>query len=84
MKNIDETKYLEDIKSINFCSILNSYDMYTELTLAVQRVVDKHAPLKTKFVRGNNAPFVTKEMRKAIMNRSRHKNKYNKFKSRQN
>ena len=37
-----------------------------------------HAPLKTKFVRPNNAPFVTKNLRKHIMTRSRFKNKFNK------
>ena len=84
MKNFDESKYIADIKDIDFYSISTADNEYHELTLAVQKVIDKHAPLKTKFVRGNNAPFVTKEMRKAIMNRSRHKNNYNKWKSREN
>ena len=34
-------------------------------------LLDKHAPLKTKILRGNNKAFVTKELRKAIMIRSR-------------
>ena len=84
MKNFDESKYIADIKDIDFYSISTADNEYHELTLAVQKVIDKHAPLKTKFVRGNNAPFVTKDMRKAIMNRSRHKNNYNKWKSREN
>ena len=41
-------------------------------------------PLKTKKVRGNHAPFMNKELRKAIMNRSRLKNKWNNYKSREN
>ena len=48
------------------------------------QLINKHAPLKTKFLRGNNAPFMTKQLRKAIMNRSRLTNKYNKWKSREN
>ena len=39
-------------------------------------VANKHAPLKKKIIRGNDAPFMTKELRKAIMNRSRSKHKY--------
>ena len=35
-------------------------------------------------MRGNQAPFMTKELSKAIMTRSRIKNKYNKWPSRQN
>ena len=38
-------------------------------------VLDKHAPLKTKTIRGNQAPFMTKNLSNAIMNRSRLKGK---------
>ena len=41
-------------------------------------VLDKHAPIKKKIVRGNEEPFMTKELIKAIMKRSKHKNKYTK------
>ena len=41
-------------------------------------MIDKHAPLKRKTVRGNQSPFLTKELSKAIMLRSKLKNKYNK------
>ena len=41
-------------------------------------VLNKQAPLKTKFIRHNNDPFMTKELRKAIMKRSQLKNRYNK------
>ena len=43
-------------------------DVFTE---TFKSVVDHHAPLKKKFVRGNDALFMTKLLRKAIMNRSR-------------
>ena len=32
----------------------------------------KHAPLKKKFLRHNNNPFMTKDVRKQIMLRSKH------------
>ena len=38
--------------------------------------IDKHAPLKKKFVRGNQAPFMNREFQKAIYTRTRLKNKY--------
>ena len=40
-----------------------------------------HAPLKVKYIRANHNPFVTKELRKAIMKRSQLRNKYNKEKT---
>ena len=47
-------------------------------------VVDRHASLKQKMVRGNNAPFMTKQLNKAITDRSRIKNRYLKWPSREN
>ena len=43
-----------------------------------------HVPLKQKEVRRNQAPFITKELSKAIIIRSRIKSKYNKCPSREN
>ena len=40
--------------------------------------LSKHAPLKQKVLRGNDAPFMNKELRKAIYHRSKLKNYYNK------
>ena len=59
----------------------NSYDLFTE---TFQIVADLHTPLKKKVVRDNDAPFMTKHLRKAILNRSRCKRKYLKFPSREN
>ena len=50
----------------------------------LKTVVDHHAPLKKKFACGNDVPFMAKQLRKAIMNRSRCKHKYLKFLSREN
>ena len=53
----------------------NSYNEFEKTFLTV---LNKQAPLKTKFVRHNNNPFMTKELRKAIIKRSQLKNRYNK------
>ena len=38
--------------------------------------LNMHAPMREKYVRANNAPFVSKALSKAIMSRSRLRNKY--------
>ena len=39
-------------------------------------IFNQYAPINRKYVRANEAPFMTKELHKAIMNRSRLKNKF--------
>ena len=58
--------------------------MFSNYTETFRRVLDKHAPLKTKRVRGNQSPFMTKELSKAVMNKSTPQNKYIKLPSREN
>ena len=48
----------------------------------VLSVLDKHAPKKLKYMRSNNCNFVTKELRKAIMDRSKLRNKFLKLETR--
>ena len=40
------------------------------------RLLELHAPMKTKFMRANNGPFINKTLSKAIMTRSRLRNKF--------
>ena len=48
-------------------------------------VLDKHAPMKHKYTRANQAPFMNKFLQnKAVMNRSRLKNKYLRNKTSEN
>ena len=74
-----EEKFLNDLKETNI--IMNEKDPnqnYQSLTKTFLTIVNKHAPLKKKIVRGNQAFFMTKEFQKAIYTRSRLKNKMNK------
>ena len=50
-----------------------SNDDYVSLFM---EVLNRHAPLKQRYVRANDQPFVTKELRKEHMKRSRLKNIY--------
>ena len=64
--------------------IYKSEDPYSKLTEIFQKILQNHAPLKSKQVRGNHAPFMSKELSKIIMNKSRLRNKYLKWSSREN
>ena len=47
----------------------------------VNRVLDSHAPQKKRYIRANQRPFITSELNKAIMNRSRLRNRYLKLRT---
>ena len=49
------------------------YDNFIKTFLTV---LDKHAPIKKKYLRANLANFVTKQLRKAIMKRSKSRNDF--------
>ena len=61
---------------------LNTYNMetmdYDEFKNVFMQTLNKHAPMKEKVVRGNNAPFMNKTLSKAFMNRAKLKNNFNK------
>ena len=42
-------------------------------------ILNKHAPIRKKYIRANDNPFITKELRKEHMLRSRLRNKYYKY-----
>ena len=58
-----------------------SNDDYVSLLM---EILNKHAPLKLKYIRANDQPFVTKELRKEHMKRSRLRNIYLKNKNEAN
>ena len=58
-----------------------NYDTFDSV---VKNVLNEHAPIKRKSVRANDGPFVTKALRKAIMLRSKLRNRYNKVRTEEN
>ena len=52
------------------CKETMSSDDFKEIFL---KVLNLHAPMKKKLVRGNNAPFMNKDLSKAFMHRSKFK-----------
>ena len=65
-KNFQEGKFIKDLKSITFENILNENSPYDTLTDKFEELINQHAPLKMKLVRGNQAPFMNKELCKAL------------------
>ena len=59
-------------------------NIYESFWDTFKAIVNKHAPLKENIVKGNNPKFLTNELRKAIMHRSRLKKKYQYWLSREN
>ena len=74
-----EETFLNDLEEANIRIDENKPDQnYQSLTKIFLTLVNKHAPLKKRIVRGNQAPLMTKIFQKAICTRSRLKNKMNK------
>ena len=60
------------------------HEGYNTITNNFLKVVNKHAPLKKKTIRGNDAPFMNKEFRKAIYTQTKLTNKFLKNPSEKN
>ena len=52
--------------------------------ILAEKTFNKHAPIKSKYLRANQAPFMNKSISKAIMNRSRLRKEYLKNRSVEN
>ena len=57
---------------------------YKSFVTKYTKVVNRHAPVKSKVIRGNQAPFMTKELAISIMTRSRLNNRFNRTKTKEN
>ena len=75
-KNFNNDRFQADIKTCG-CDIQN-VNSFKETILSV---FNKYVLIKKKYVRANEAPFMTKNLHKEIMKRSRLRNKYLKSKS---
>ena len=69
----DNAKFRESL--ISYFGVLKniSYDAFENLVL---HTLDKIASMKQKHIRGNQSPFMNKEIHKAIMTRMRLRNRF--------
>ena len=70
-KNFDLNNFKNEIRTK--MQLIDKYEPFEEEFL---KVLNQHAPLKKKFIRANHVPYMTKNLRKAIMKRSQLENKY--------
>ena len=76
-KKFYESDFLSSLKKENFGFLKNNPNQnYNLLIDKFLGIVNKHAPLKKKFVRGNKTPFMNKGFQKEIYVRSRLRNKF--------
>ena len=76
-KNYNPINFTRDLRN----NLNNDYTLdtnYNRFQRILCNVLDTHAPLKKKSLRTKNSPFMTKQLRKMIMNRSRCKHSYHK------
>ena len=72
-KNFNDTDFRMDLEN----KLEECPKHYENFEKTFVNVLDAHAPRKTKVLRGNHKPHVDKNLRKAIMKRSKLKNKAN-------
>ena len=58
-------------KTISQNSGIGCDEIYESFAFTCHKILDNHAPLKKKYVRGNHSPFMNKSLSKAIMVRTR-------------
>ena len=76
-KKFNESDFSSSLKKANFDFLKNDPNQnYNFLTDKFLSIVNKYAPLKKKFVRGNNTSFMNREFQKEIYVRSRLRDKY--------
>ena len=65
-------------------SELQDDEDYGAFDAVVTNTLNKHAPIKKKYLRANDGPFMTKALRKAMMHRKKLRNRYIKSRTDEN
>ena len=81
--HFDNTSFRADLlQELSFKNVLpGEFDKFKYIS---SKVLNIHGPIKEKHVRCNQYPFMSKQLRKAIMTRARLLNKYRKYNSAEN
>ena len=79
MRKFDDDSFAYDVSTIPFhiCNVFEDVDdiSWAQHQLLIS-VVNEHAPLKTKFVCGNQVPYMNSELRKAMNQRNMWRGKH--------
>ena len=71
-KNFNLEAFQRDLMTV-FSSGCNDYDTFENMFLST---LNLHAPFKKKIIRGNHAPYINRQLRKAMMKRNELQTKY--------
>ena len=74
IKNVNITTFRNKLHEN--LSIIGQNITYSQFEDIFMGILDKDAPMKGKYIRANNGPFMNKTISKAIMNRSRLRNRF--------
>ena len=74
-RNFDDNDFRNNLKRELEAIDINAMTL-EKFNRAFKTTLDDHAPLKVKTIRGNHAHFMNKTLSKAVMHRSKLKNKY--------
>ena len=69
LKNFDESNYSQDLDFAPFhvSEIFDSVnDSYWFCSKLITNVIDEHAPVKSRKIKGKHVPYMNDELRKAI------------------
>ena len=84
-KNFSNEKFksclLNELRKEDFVNNDKGFEKFCNISM---KVLNKHAPGKKKIVRGNQMPFMTKDLSKEIMKKSRLRSRFLKDKSLEN
>ena len=73
-KNFNNELHINDVEELT--SKYNEPLKFESFENIVDKILEKHAPMKKRFIRANQAPFVNKKISKEIMKGSRLRNKF--------
>ena len=74
-KNFDKQQFKDELQIAMNEGLVNNYEEFESKFI---KILEKHAPLKKRTLRANNAPYMTKNLRKAMMKRTELATRYNK------
>ena len=79
----DPIKFRNDLKG-NIAKSNGECTVFETFNSVAEEVLNNHVPLKQKYLRANDAPFMTKTLRKAIMLRTQLRNRLNRYNTSEN
>ena len=76
-KHFSNEAFMLDVKNSIIQMTFENNDLeFDRFKTALDETIQRHAPIKKRYVRVNQAPFINKKINKEIMKRSRLRNKF--------